>query len=147
MKKKFKLQKVLEYRENILELEKKKLIELQNKLKDLEFKKEEIIKDIELKSSELSDLKLNADFKFIKMYEDFIEKLKLMLSQLNNMIVQTIKDIENQKKKVIEALNDKKIMEKLKDKHIENYNLYLHKEELKMVDDMVTSRFKGEYNE
>lgn len=145
MKKDFKLQKILEYRGNILELEKKKLAQFQQKLRDLEVRKEGFISQLDEKNLELEKIKEKCDFKFVKMYEDFIVKLRFMLMQIDNMIVKAKMDYENQKKKVIDALNDKKVMEKLKDKHIKNYRLYLNKEEMKIVDDLVVSRFnRGE---
>jgi flagellar biosynthesis chaperone FliJ len=35
-------------------------------------------------------------------------------------------------------------MEKLKDKHIKNYLMYLNKEEMKMIDELVVTRFNNE---
>lgn len=147
MKKNFKLEKVLKFREDVLELEKKKLTELQMQLKDLEIKREGFVSELAEKNTELESVKEKADFRFIKMYEDFISKLKFMLMQMNNMVSKAKMDVEVQKKKVVDALNDKKVMEKLKDKHIENYQMYLNKEEMKLVDDMVTKRYQGGQNE
>jgi flagellar FliJ protein len=53
-------------------------------------------------------------------------------------------ELEKQKKIVFNALNDVKIMEKLKEKHINNYIMYLNKEEMKMLDELVVTRFKNE---
>jgi len=63
-----------------------------------------------------------------------------MLQTLNKMIEDTKKDIEKQKSVVINAMNDVKIMEKLKEKHNLNYLAYLKKEEMKLIDELVITR-------
>jgi flagellar FliJ protein len=147
MNKNFKLQKVLEYRENILKLEEKKLIEIQTELKKMELKREGLIGEIKTKEDELTILKDKGDFQFIQMYENFLEKLKSELKTLNSQINNMKNLLEKQKKRVLTALNEKKIMESLKNKHLENYREFLKKEELKMIDELVITRFKGAKNE
>ncbi|MBZ4672359.1 MAG: flagellar protein FliJ [Deferribacteraceae bacterium] len=141
MKKDFKLQKVLEYRERKLELEKKKLTELQNKLKEANFGIEKILSDINKNMIEMKDAR---NFQFIKMYELYIEKLEKELEELKGLKKRLESDIEKQKKSVVNAMNDVKVMEKLKDKHIKNYLMYLNKEEMKMIDELVVTRFNNE---
>ncbi|MCB4203745.1 flagellar FliJ family protein [Deferribacterales bacterium Es71-Z0220] len=141
MKKDFKLQKVLEYRERKLELEKKKLTELQNKLKEANFGIEKILSDINKNIIEMKDAR---NFQFIKMYELYIEKLEKELEELKGLKKRLESDIEKQKKSVVNAMNDVKVIEKLKDKHIKNYLMYLNKEEMKMIDELVVTRFNNE---
>jgi flagellar FliJ protein len=137
---KFKLQKILEYRERVFELEKQKLANLQNRLKDYQYKREALSNEIESKRSELDNLKSHGDFRFLLLGEKYLEKLMQMLQTLNKMIEDTKKDIEKQKSVVINAMNDVKIMEKLKEKHNLNYLAYLKKEEMKLIDELVITR-------
>ncbi|UOD35044.1 flagellar export protein FliJ [Deferribacteraceae bacterium V6Fe1] len=141
MKKDFKLQKVLEYRERKLELEKKKLTEIQNKLKEANYGIEKVLADI---NKNMVDMKDAKNFQFIKMYELYIEKLEKELEELKGLKKRLESDIEKQKKSVVSAMNDVKVMEKLKDKHIKNYLMYLNKEEMKMIDELVVTRFNNE---
>jgi len=141
MKKDFKLQKVLEYRERKFELEKKKLTEFQNKLKEANYGIEKVLFDI---NKNMIDMKDAKNFRFIKMYELYIEKLEKELEELKDLKKRLESDIEKQKKSVINAMNDVKVMEKLKDKHIKNYLMYLNKEEMKMIDELVVTRFNNE---
>ncbi len=143
----FKLQKVLEYRERVLKLEEKKLLEMQAQLKQLKLRQEGLISEIGEKSKEITELKKKGDFKFVSMYENFLEKLKAELNILNIQINNFTNEVDKQKKIVVEALNGKKIMESLKDKHLENYKEFLKKEELKMIDELVITRFKGVDND
>jgi len=141
MKKDFKLQKVLEYRERKFELEKKKLTEFQNKLKEANYGIEKVLSDI---NKNMIDMKDTKNFQFLKMYELYIEKLEKELEELKGLKKKLESDIEKQKKSVINAMNDVKVMEKLKDKHIKNYLMYLNKEEMKMIDELVVTRFNNE---
>jgi len=138
--KKFKLQKILEYRERVFELEKQKLTDLQNRLKDYQFKREALSKEIEEKRLQLDTLKKEGKFEFAILGEKYLEKLLKMLQTMNNMIEETKKEIEKQKSTVVSAMNDLKIMEKLKEKHNINYLAYLKKEELKLIDELVITR-------
>ncbi len=140
MDRKFKLQKILEYRERVFEIEKQKLTELQNRLKDYQFKREALANEIESKKVELDNLKSDGKFDFAVLGEKYLEKLFQMLQTLNNMIEQTKRDIEKQKSAVVSAMNDVKIMEKLKEKHNINYLAYLKKEEMKLIDELVITR-------
>lgn len=141
MKKDFKLQKVLEYRERKFELEKKKLTEFQNKLKEANYGIEKVLSDI---NKNMIDMKDTKNFQFLKMYELYIEKLEKELEELKGLKKKLESDIEKQKKSVINAMNDVKVMEKLKDKHIKNYLMYLNKEEMKMIDELAVTRFNNE---
>lgn len=141
MKKDFKLLKVLEYRERKLELEKKKLTELEAKLRDTNFSIEKVLSDID---KNMTDMKDPNNFQFIKIYELYIEKLEKELEELNDLRKRLEIDIEKQKKIVVNAMNDVKVMEKLKDKHIKNYLMYLNKEEMKIIDELVVTRFNNE---
>lgn len=141
MKKDFKLLKVLEYRERKVELEKKKLTELEAKLKETKFRIEKVLSDIH---KNMTDMKDPNNFQFIKMYELYIEKLEKELEELKGLRKRLESDIEKQKKIVVNAMNDVKVIEKLKDKHIKNYLMYLNKEEMKIIDELVVARYNNE---
>lgn len=144
MNRNFKLQKVLEFRERKLDIEKEKLEAIDLKFKEINIDIEKVITEIENKSSELKQFLEACDFKFIKMYELYIEKLEKRLIELKNLRKKLELEQEKQKKAVLNALNDVKVMENLKEKHIKNYIMYLNKEERKMIDELVVTRFKNE---
>jgi flagellar FliJ protein len=136
MKKNFRLQKVLEYRERVVELEKNKLAELNNKLFDVNAKILDMTNSIELKMKEREV----ADNSFLLMYDKFIAKLEQHKKNLIKMRKQVELNIELQKKKVMEAMERHKVMLKLKEKHVENYRIYLNKEEAKFIDELAVMR-------
>lgn len=144
MNRNFKLQKVLEFRERKLDIEKKKLESIDVKFKETNLNIKNIASEIENKHNELKNFVDACDFKFIKMYEMYIVKMENRLLELKKLRKKLEMELEKQKKIVFNALNDVKIMEKLKEKHINNYIMYLNKEEMKMLDELVVTRFKNE---
>lgn len=141
MKKDFKLQKVLEFRERKCEINKKKLTELLSKKSDLDAKIQSVLDDIEKNRTEMDAKKMVFDFNLLRMYELYIEKLEKKLKELYQLRNTALIEIEKQKKLVVDSINDVKVMEKLKENHIKNYLMYLNKQELKLIDEMVISRF------
>lgn len=141
MKKDFKLQKVLEFRERKCEINKKKLTELLSKKSDLDAKIQSVLDDIEKNQTERDAKKMVFDFNVLRMYELYIEKLEKKLKELYQLRNAALIEIEKQKKLVVDSINDVKVMEKLKENHIKNYLMYLNKQELKLIDEMVISRF------
>ena len=136
MKRKFRLQKILEYRERIVDLEKNKLAEMNAKLDVVKRKihetETEIIKQV--------DDKETAESKFQTMYDKYITKLTAQKSALIKHKRQFELNIELQKKKVMEAIERHKIILKLKEKHVENFRQFLNKEEMKLIDELAVTR-------
>lgn len=141
MKKDFKLQKVLEFRERKCEINKKKLTELLSKKSDLDAKIQSVLDDIKKNQTERDAKKMVFDFNVLRMYELYIEKLEKKIKELYQLRNTVLVEIEKQKKLVVDSINDVKVMEKLKENHIKNYLMYLNKQELKLIDEMVISRF------
>jgi len=136
MKKNFRLQKILEYRERIVELEKNKLAEINLKLADTKRKITAAENEIEHQVTE----RQNAENIFKSMYDKYIKKLSNEKAMLIKLRRQLELNMELQKKKVMEAIDRHKVMQKLKDKHVENYRMFLDKEEMKMLDELAVTR-------
>jgi flagellar FliJ protein len=136
MKKNFRLQKILEYRERIVELEKNKLTELHLKLNSVKEK----IKDTSDNIARQYEEQERAENIYKSMYDKYIKKLKNEMETLNRVRKQLELNIEIQKKKVMDAMERHKIMQKLKDRHVENYRAFLNKEEMKLIDELAVTR-------
>ena len=140
MKKEFRLQKVLEHRERVVEIEKGKLADLRLERRKYEENMEKIQAEIEAKQNDIEEQKRAGNLNFIRMYHDYIVKLKHDRVSTRKVLDEFDKKIDEQQKVVIEAINNHKIMIKLKDKHTSEYIKYLDKEERKMLDELVISR-------
>ena len=136
MKKNFRLQKVLEYRERIVDLEKNKLAEMNKKLTEMRQKLTELEEDI----VKQVDGRETADSRFRSMYDKYIAKLNGQKNALVKQKRQLELNIEIQKKKVLDAINRHKVIAKLKEKHVENFQTFLNKEEMKLIDELAVTR-------
>ena len=114
MTKKFKMEKVLELREKALEKEKIKLSEL---------------------------IKIEEEIR--AMYTKYIKVREKDLIECETRRRQAEQNILNQKEVLRKALNDVKVMEKLKEKHLQAYQEYVKKQEEMQIDEInITRGFK-----
>lgn len=144
MTKKFKMEKVLELREKALEREKIKLSELVKIEADLMAERQVIADDINKKSEEMESDRQNNIFDFIDMYNKYIKLRQNDLIECETKRRQAEQNIINQKEVLKKALNDVKVMEKLKEKHLQEYQEYLKKQEAMQIDEVnITRGFKN----
>ncbi|MGE4317673.1 MAG: flagellar export protein FliJ [Deferribacterales bacterium] len=136
MKREFRLQKVLEYRERIVTIEKAKLADLHTRLLE---NRNSILAIQNEASAKLTEME-TADTAILFMYDKYLKSLAEKKAALVKMKKQIEMTIELQKKKVMEAIDRHKVMEKLKEKHVENFRSYLNKEEMKLIDELAISR-------
>ena len=143
MTKKFKMEKVLELREKALEKEKIKLSELITIEEEIRAERQVIADDINQKSAELEEDRQNNRFDFIDMYNKYIKLRQKELIECETRRKQAEQNIINQKEVLRKALNDVKVMEKLKEKHLQVYQKYVKKQEEMQIDEInITRGFK-----
>lgn len=143
MTKKFKMEKVLELREKALEKEKIKLSELIKIEEDIRAERQVIADDINQKAAELEEDRQNNRFDFIDMYNKYIKLRQKDLIECETRRKQAEQNIINQKEVLRKALNDVKVMEKLKEKHLQAYQEYVKKQEEMQIDEInITRGFK-----
>ena len=143
MTKKFKMEKVLELREKALEKEKIKLSELIKIEEEIRAERQVIADDINQKSAELEEDRQNNRFDFIDMYNKYIKLRQKDLIECETKRRQAEQNIINQKEVLRKALNDVKVMEKLKEKHLQAYQEYVKKQEEMQIDEInITRGFK-----
>lgn len=140
MKAKFRLEKVLEHRERIYELDKTKLHDLEQKLNTLTVQLTEMLDNEKQKNLEKEQAKLNGQMQYVRMYDEYILKLESHRKTMERMVNDARLGVERQKKKTVQSMNNHKVMLKLKEKHVKDYSAYLDKEEMKMIDELIVSR-------
>lgn len=143
MTKKFKMEKVLELREKALEKEKIKLSELIKIEEDIRAERQVIADDINKNANDLEEERKNNRFEFIDMYTKYIKVREKDLIECETRRKQAEQNIINQKEVLRKALNDVKVMEKLKEKHLQAYQEYVKKQEEMQIDEInITRGFK-----
>lgn len=141
MQRAFRLQKVLNYRQLVLEREKAKLAELMQK--ESQFLRQiqsinELIKD---KNRELVK---ESDFQVQDMYRKYIVLLERARNQVQKALLEHRKALAQQKDVAVGAYKDKTIMDKLNDRHQKEYQKYIDRKEALEIDDIVITRKAGE---
>ncbi len=143
MNKKFKLEKVLELREKALEREKIKLSELQKIESDIRAELQLIKDEINKKSAELEEDRQKGIFQFMEMYTKYIKMKENELLECETRRKTAEQNILQQKEVLKKALNDLKVMEKLKEKHLQDYQVFMKKQEELQIDEInITRRAK-----
>lgn len=143
MTKKFKMEKVLELREKALEKEKIKLSELIKIEEDIRAERQVIADDINKNSDELEEERKNGRFEFVEMYTKYMKLRQHDLIDCETRRRQAEQNIIHQKEVLRKALNDVKVMEKLKEKHLQAYQEYVKKQEEMQIDEInITRGFK-----
>ncbi len=140
MNKKFKLEKVLELREKALEREKIKLADLQQKEKEAREEINIVIEDIKSKNDEMEQDRAKGLFDFIEMYNKYIAVRQNDLAVCEAKLQAAVQEVNKQKEVLKKSLNDLKVMEKLKAKHLLDYAEYVKKQENMQIDEINISR-------
>jgi flagellar export protein FliJ len=86
----------------------------------------------------------SIDFTLINTHKNYIEKLQNDIKTQNDIIKQTEIQLEEKKQEVIEALKAKTMLDKLKEKDLEAFLKEFERLEMKELDDISISRYKGE---
>ncbi|MDY6820405.1 MAG: flagellar FliJ family protein [Deferribacterota bacterium] len=136
MQKDFRLESVHKYKKHILDLERDKLLYLFNIKDELECRKNEIIEKINLNKTEIEELKKRGDFTFIELYEKYINNLYTQHQKVCKYIESVDREIEKQRKIVLEARTEKLVLDNLETKHIESYKAFQRKMEEKFIDEI-----------
>lgn len=129
------MQSVLDYRRDIEEEEKQKFAEVQKEF----LLQKEILKDFEQKLNEVFSAKV--DFAKQRVYElknlsQYIQFLKEKKEVQEQLVIETEKAMEARRQKLISAQKDRKIIEKHKEKSLEQYHSELNQAEQKTIDEL-----------
>lgn len=133
---KFKMDKVLEYRENVEKVKVEDFAKITHKLR----KEEEHLKDLQETLKEKKKVK-QQDLYGMKMGFLYREKLKAEVDRQVMKVQEISVKAEAAQSVLIEARKDRKIMEMLKEKDQEKYRLELLQSEQKELDDLSIMRF------
>ena len=133
----FKLQSVLNYRQtlcNIAQQELCKILEtqthLQNKLQQTQEELDTLHKDIEKKQQD------GITIDELMLYENRCSHKVEAIQNLENELTRVRQAITAERRSVCETDRDKKLLKKLKEKHISSQNLMMNKKENSELDEI-----------
>jgi len=144
---KYKLKTLLKVREIKEKQEKDKLVELEQKLLE-EIKKEEELKALQkIKYDELRNMmssgKTLPDTGIIQIRKRHIEVLEEKVLAQHEKVLAAEKERDAQREKLIQAIKEKKVIEKDKEKTRKAWVKLMNKEEAKFLDDIAGIRFNS----
>lgn len=108
------------------------LSEEKNRLSDLEFK------DMECSETIRNQTSSGCKLAFLRRLDTYRNELSNRMAIQNEVIVKKEHEISTIKSELLEVVKEKKIMEKLKEKKLDEYNITLQKIEEKTIDQLVT---------
>ncbi len=83
-----------------------------------------------------------SNFEKVMRRRAHLDVLKDDLDEQVEKVIEASKLLEEQRARLVEAVKDKKIMEKHKEKKLDEYNKLMQELELKFMDEIATQRFK-----
>ena len=140
---KFRLQVVLDMRENELEQRQMEAAKILAALRQQDAKLHNIIKSQTLNSKELDSL-FNAeslDIQQIEAHRDYGLKLETDIKNQERVITNTKMILEKKQEEVREAHKKAEILRKLKEKQEDEYYKEILRLEVKEIDDITSARF------
>ncbi len=136
---KFRLQKVLQFREVVKTEKKRELTAKLAILKEAEDKLEDYF--MEQAANNMPDQEVvDAGLFFLK--GQYSTRLKEAIIKQRLVILEAEKKVEESKQEYIEASREVKTLDMLKTKKMEQYNDYVKQEEDKFLDEITTQRFE-----
>lgn len=142
----FKLQKVLDYRNLILEKEKAQMAVLVQQEKVIEDEIRSVTAEMHEKQQEMTLSAEENDFYFTGMYSKYIKTLEAKRLQAQKVLANHRQVMHQQKGQTVAAYRRKSIMDKLKTKHKTAYTKFVDTQEAKTVEDIVLTRKASEIN-
>ncbi len=142
----FRLQRVMEVKEEIekqkerdFALAKRKAIEEENKLNEIKIQYEGCWKDIENKTSQdtVDTNEINQYYKYLQKLEGDIERQFIYLHEANA-------EVERRRHILIEASKERKILENLKDRKMASYQEELNRQEQNFFDEIAGNQYNRE---
>lgn len=135
----FRLDKVLEYREKIEDINKTEYGKAKKRLDDEVVLLEEILSHKESVNQERDKSALiNTTINDLKNYNLYLENIKDKLVQQKAFVERAQNNVELTRNKLISSSIDKKTLENLKSRDFNNYLYSLKKEEEKIIDQIVS---------
>lgn len=138
MRYKFKFQNLLNYKETMENFKKSEYGKALNSY----YEEENVLNQIEKTRESILNNK-NQDIINIgnlRMYNNYLKKIDLDIEEQKELVEVSRQQMEKSQKELVEAMKDKKVFEKLKEKDLKEFLKEEKKIEDKVIDEIVTFR-------
>lgn len=138
MKFKFKMERVLNYKETIEDHKKNEFGTAQENLNNEEKKLNDITQYKENLKTEKNLSANSTNAGNLAMYHNYINELEFKIKSQEKIVVKSQKEVEEAKEEMVDAVREKKMFEKLKEKEYEKHLYETQKKEEEVIDTIVT---------
>lgn len=139
----FKLESLLDYRKR---LEESCKTEMNDALERLEKERQRLdaLETVYVRNSEeINEIKEKGpDVMELGLYYAYLNGLTERISKQKEVVSELASDFERKREKLLESSKDKKAVEKLRERSLDEFRQKMEKEEQKATDDIVSTRFK-----
>ncbi|MFA5523317.1 MAG: flagellar export protein FliJ [Tissierellales bacterium] len=142
---KFRLEKILEYRERIEDINKTEFGKAKKHLNDEIVILEEILSHKDSINVERDNMLLTAKIKDLRSYSQYLDNVKEKLTNQKDIVEKAENKVEKARKTLIISSVERKTLENLKDRDFDNYLYDVKKEEDKVVDQIVSYQSSKKY--
>lgn len=139
----FKLEPLYEYRQRLVELCQREFAVARERL-DEEYEKLEVLKaTYHASSKEVDRLKeCGSQTPELNMYAAYLVRLKNHIGEQERIINEVRRELDKKRGQLLEASKNKKAVEIIKERSLETFKEQEKKYEQKVLDEIVSSRFK-----
>lgn len=130
----FKLEKVLNYKENIESVKKGEYGEVSSKLKNAENKLSKYQNNKANLIDEKNSINTNTNIGNLKIYGEYIKSINKDIKKQEELVFNINKELKKTQEELMEAMQEKKTLEKLKEKDYDEFVKEANKDEEKIVD-------------
>lgn len=137
----FSMERVLKWREDIEKSNMEDLAVIQNELKEQQFVLDNLI--TEQQNAKRNGRRYN-DINQFKYQHLYVQKIGEKIERQDELIYKTNARLEDARLELIEAQKDRKIMEKLKEKDMNNYSNNIKMAEQRELDEIAVLKYKNQ---
>lgn len=130
----FKLEKVLNYKENIENVKKGEYGEVNSKLEKAQYKLTKYNIYRENLISEKNNMIENTNIGSLKLYSDYLKSISNDIKKQEKLILDINIELKSAKEELMKAMQEKKTLEKLKEKNYNEFIQEVNKDEEKITD-------------
>lgn len=132
----FKLEKVLNYKENMENVKKGQYGEVTNKLKKAEKTLFQYKNNKKNLISERNNEDTNTNIGKLKIYSEYLKNINKDIKNQEEIISQINKELKEAQEELMEAMKEKKTLEKLKEKDYDEFVIESNRDEEKLIDEL-----------
>jgi flagellar FliJ protein len=138
----FSMQNLLDMKEKLEEQAKNEYSQANMRLQEAQWELEQLrLRQTHAEGMLRQEMQEKLDVRKIKRREDALEVIKMYVLQQKLTVIQREKEVEVARKKLSDAMKERKIFEKLREKAFEKFKIEENKKEQKENDELVSYRY------